>query len=109
MGFVKVADVSELPVGAMKKVVVGERTILLANVEGTYYALPNKCPHMGGSLADGQLEGAFVTCPRHGARYDVRSGQVVGDAHILFIKTKPQNALTYPVRMEGTSILVELP
>lgn len=109
MEFIRAADTSELPVGTMKKVVLGGAAILLANVDGVYYAINNKCPHLGGSLADGTLAGPIVTCPRHGARYDVRTGQAVHEAQILFVKTMPKEAQPYPVKVEGTSVLVGLP
>ncbi len=106
MEYVKVADKTELPENKMILVVVGGKEVLLANVAGSYYAIANKCTHLGGSLAKGSLEGSVVTCPKHGARFDVKTGQAVADAKIGFIKMGVKNEETYLVKVEGTDILV---
>lgn len=77
MNFVYVADVSEIPAGTMKLVLVAEREVLIVNVQGEYYALSNKCPHAGGSLSEGKLAGNIITCLKHGAEIDVTTGQIV--------------------------------
>jgi 3-phenylpropionate/trans-cinnamate dioxygenase ferredoxin subunit len=107
MSFVKAAVRSDIAVGTMKKITVGDATILLANIDGGFYALPNKCPHLGGSLADGKLEGGIVTCPRHGSRFDVKTGKAVGDPKILFITMKVSDTKSYPVRIDGEDVLVD--
>ena len=110
MEFIKALDTSELPAGKMVKVVLGDKEVLVANVAGSYYAIKNKCNHLGGSLANGKLEGSTVTCPRHGAQYDVITGKVVGDAKIAFMKFKVNNdEESFPVKVEGTTILVGIP
>jgi 3-phenylpropionate/trans-cinnamate dioxygenase ferredoxin subunit len=108
MEFVKVLDTSELPAGKMVKVVVGGKDVLLANVAGIYYAIANRCNHAGGSLANGKLEGSVVTCPRHGAQYDVKTGQAVRDAKFVFLNMKVQGEASYPVKVDGTAILVKI-
>ena len=76
--------------------------VCLAKVDGTVYALSGTCTHIGGPLDEGELEGTVLTCPWHGAQYDVRSGKVLrGPAR--------QDIQIYPVRVEGASILVSLP
>lgn len=92
----------------MLKVKSGQRDILLVNAGNTFYALNNRCPHMGGSLADGRLEGTAVTCPRHGSSFDVRTGKVLQDPHLLFIKMKVSDTIVYPIRIEGEKVLVGL-
>jgi 3-phenylpropionate/trans-cinnamate dioxygenase ferredoxin component len=104
--YVKVAETPLLPPGKMMLVVAKGKEILLANVGGTYYAIANKCTHLGGSLSDGKLEDGIVTCPRHGSKFDVRTGMNVGEAKIAFIKTKPKDEVRFEVKVEGTSILV---
>jgi 3-phenylpropionate/trans-cinnamate dioxygenase ferredoxin component len=106
MEYVRVADKSELPANKMIMVVVSGKEVLLANVDGSYYAIANKCSHLGGSLAKGSLQGCIVTCPRHGARFDVRTGQAVGEAKIGFLKMKVKDEESYTVKVEGTDILV---
>lgn len=109
MEYVKVALVSDLPANKMIKVIVADMAVLLANVDGSYYAIANKCTHLGGSLVDGSLDGSVVTCPRHGSKFDLKTGQNVGEAKLGFIKIKPKDEPSYPVKVEGTDILVGIP
>jgi 3-phenylpropionate/trans-cinnamate dioxygenase ferredoxin subunit len=109
MEFVKVMDVSELPAGQKVRVVVAGREILLANLDGSYYAIANKCSHLGGSLAKGTLEGKTVTCPKHGAQFNVETGKAEGKAKIAVIKMGVKDLESYQVKVEGTSIMVGVP
>jgi len=106
MEFIRVADKAELPVNKMILVVVGGKEVLLANIDGSYYAIANKCTHLGGSLSKGSLEGSIVTCPRHGARFDVKTGKAIADAKIVFIKMGVKDEESYSVKVEGTDIFV---
>lgn len=100
--FVRVAAVGELKPGEMRQVVVGDQRILLANVDGTYYALNDDCTHLGASLSDGTLSGEIVECPLHGSQFNVRSGEVVE-------WPADEAAQTYEVRVEEDQILLGLP
>ena len=106
MEYVRVADKSELPTNKMIIVVVGGKEVLLANVDGSYYAIANTCTHAGGSLAKGSIDGSIVTCPRHGARFNLMTGKAVREAKIGFIKIKVKDDASYTVKVEGTDILV---
>ncbi len=72
--FVKVAGASELPPGGKKLLDLDGRAVALFNVGGTFYAIDDVCTHDGGPLAEGELHGCEIECPRHGARFDVRTG-----------------------------------
>ena len=72
--FVKVATRAELPPGGKKLAEVDGRAIAVFNVDGGYYAIDDVCTHDGGPLAEGELMGCEIQCPRHGARFDVRTG-----------------------------------
>ena len=109
MEFVSVIDKAELPTNKMVIVVVDGKKVLLANVDGSYYAIANKCTHAGGSLAEGKLEGSIVACPRHGAQFDVKTGQAVGEAKIGFMKINVKDEKSYMVKVEGTNIMVGIP
>jgi 3-phenylpropionate/trans-cinnamate dioxygenase ferredoxin subunit len=106
MEYIRVADKAELPASKMILVVVGGKEVLLANVDGSYYAIANKCTHLGGSLSKGSLEGSIVTCPRHGSRFDVKTGQAIAGAKIGFIKMSVKDEKSYMVKVEGTDIFV---
>jgi 3-phenylpropionate/trans-cinnamate dioxygenase ferredoxin subunit len=106
MNFIRVAVKSEVAENSMIAVTVNGKEILLANIAGAFYAIANKCTHVGGPLAKGTLDGFVVTCPKHGARFDVRTGEAVGEAKIGFIKLKVKDELSFPVKVEGEDILV---
>ena len=73
-GFHKVADLSEVPVGRSKVVMLNNKAIALFNIEGKFYALHNLCPHEGGPLNEGRVKGHVVACPWHRA-FDLPRGE----------------------------------
>ena len=73
--FQTVARASEIAPGTMKLVNLGGKAVVIANVEGTFYAFGNKCTHVGGPLAEGALEGNTVTCPWHATIFNIESGE----------------------------------
>jgi nitrite reductase/ring-hydroxylating ferredoxin subunit len=77
-GFVKVAKTDEIVPGQGKIIEVGGKKIALFNVEGSFYAIDDTCTHRGGPLSEGVFDGKEITCPWHGATYDVTSGEVLG-------------------------------
>jgi 3-phenylpropionate/trans-cinnamate dioxygenase ferredoxin subunit len=99
--FIKVAARAELPPGGKLLVDLDGRAIAIFNVEGAYYAIDDICTHDGGPLAEGDLEGAEIRCPRHGARFDVRTGQA-----LCFPAFEPVD--THAVEIRGEDIYVEL-
>ncbi len=108
MKLVKITQTTELSEGNKKKISLEDKEILLVNIENTYYAIDNKCPHMGGSLYDGTLEGSNVVCPRHGSIFDVKTGKNIQGAKIAFVKIKVNDVQSYPVKVEGNDILIEM-
>lgn len=75
-GFFPVAEVGEIPEGGRKEVVIEDQPILVLNVGGTFYAIDDVCTHDDGPLGEGPLRGYEIECPRHGARFDIRTGEV---------------------------------
>ena len=115
MGYVSVGEVNQLAESAMMEVEAGGREILLARVGERFYAVDSRCPHMGGRLAQGRLEGTVVTCPRHGSQFDLVNGNVVrwlqGSGLLSRIGTalkSPRSLMTYNVKVERGEILVEV-
>jgi nitrite reductase/ring-hydroxylating ferredoxin subunit len=113
--FVPMAKTSELKNGAMKQVTVQGHEILIAQVDGKYYAVDNRCLHMGGNLSQGKLESTVVTCPLHGSQFDLQDGHVVRwlkGSGVLSSMTKAvkggKQLATYKVKTEGDSIMVEI-
>ncbi len=103
----RVASRADLMPNTMIRVEVEGKELLVANVDGAFYAVDGRCSHMGGQLWKGRLDGYTVRCPRHGAQYDLRSGEVVGQVRIPLIG-KATALTTYTVLAEGDDILIEL-
>jgi len=100
--FEKVADASELPAGAVKVVKVSGTEVMVANIEGTLYAIANKCTHVGGPLGKGRLNGSVIQCPLHGSKFDVKTGAVVsGPAQ------RPEP--TFQVKVESSAVWIKKP
>jgi 3-phenylpropionate/trans-cinnamate dioxygenase ferredoxin component len=100
--FIKVAKVDDLAEGATLALEADGELVCLAKVEGCIYAFTDNCTHISGPLNQGELEGTMLTCPWHGAQFDVRTGKVLrGPAR--------QDILTYPVKIEGQEIFIRLP
>ncbi len=98
-GFVTVARVGEIPEGGVKIVRLDDQPVAVFLIEGRYYALDDICTHDGGPVAEGTLDGYEIECPRHGARFDVRSG-----AALCLPATAP--VPTYAVKVTGDEIQV---
>ena len=99
--FIKVAGTDEIPAGSIKQVEVNGKSIALFNLDGNYYAIGNDCTHRGGPLAEGFVEGESVTCPWHGAQFNIKTGAVEGAP-----ASKP--VAKYNVRVQGSDIEVEV-
>jgi 3-phenylpropionate/trans-cinnamate dioxygenase ferredoxin component len=97
--FVPVCKISDVPEGGRLVVEVDERFVALFHVDGRFYAVDDRCSHDGGPLGDGQLEGFVVVCPRHGAKFDIRTGQVLS-------MPATRDIAAYEVRIEGEDVLV---
>lgn len=101
-GFIAVARLADLDRHPLLSVVVDDELICLTRVDGQIYAFTDNCTHISGPLNQGTFENGCITCPWHGAQFDVRTGKVLrGPAR--------QDLYTYPVRVDGDAILIELP
>jgi 3-phenylpropionate/trans-cinnamate dioxygenase ferredoxin subunit len=97
--FVTVAKVGEIPPGGVKVVRLDDQEIAVFNLAGAYYAVDDVCTHDGGPLAEGLIDGDAIECPRHGARFDIRTGRVLAMPATVPVPT-------YAVRVEGEEIQV---
>lgn len=98
---VKVAQADELSPGSGKVVDADGCSIALFNVEGAFHAIENMCTHRGGPLGKGELNGDSVTCPWHGAKFNVKTGAVTGPPAGTGVRS-------FVVKVEGNDVLVEL-
>jgi nitrite reductase/ring-hydroxylating ferredoxin subunit len=105
--FVNVAVKSEIEPGKMKAVKVGDKDVLIVNVNGAFYAIGGKCTHHGGNLAKGTLEGKILTCPSHHAQFDVTTGKVVSHPKVPLVHPKANDEVTYEVKVDQENILIK--
>ena len=101
MPFVKVATVAEVPENSVLEVSIGEDFYAICNVDGTITALSGVCLHEGGPLGQGNIAGGRLVCPWHGWEFDCRTGTNSYDSS--------ECVATYPVKVEGSDILLQVP
>jgi len=97
--FVTVATTDEVKPGERMVVEIGRHWIALFNVDGSYYAIEDVCTHDDGPLAEGKLEDCVIECPRHGAKFDIRTGKVLAAPALVDVPT-------YQVRVVGDAIQI---
>ena len=100
-GFIKVTTTEELADQQAKVVEVEGHKIALFRVNGAFYAVSDTCTHRGGPLSEGDVEGVEVTCPWHGAKFDISTGAVLGAPAREGVKS-------YPVRVTGADVEIEV-
>ncbi len=100
--FTTVATITEVPPGERLIVEIGRRWIVLFNVDGQYYAIEDRCTHDDGPLAEGELRGCEISCPRHGARFDVRDGRVLSAPALVDVPTFQTRILGEEIQIKAT-------
>ena len=93
----------DVPEGKAIAVVIGGKSIAVFNWDGKFFAIDDTCTHAGGSLAEGELNGKIVTCPWHGATFDITTGRPLDDS------IASESVGSYKVIVEGEDIKVEMP
>jgi len=102
MEYIEVSPASELKNGERLFVEVGDRSLVIFNIAGDFFAISDVCSHDDGPVGDGELEGFNIICPRHGAEFDVRTGKVMQMPAVVDIPA-------YPVRVVDGQIQVGIP
>jgi 3-phenylpropionate/trans-cinnamate dioxygenase ferredoxin component len=100
--FLQIAPAGELPEGERMFIEVEGRSIVIFNLAGKLYAIGDVCSHDNGPVGDGEIEEHEIICPRHGARFDIRTGKATSLPAVVDIPS-------YPVRVEGDMIEIGLP
>ena len=98
-GFVAVASTADIPAGTMKCVAVDGERVVLAHVDGHFYAFGDVCGHRNAPLSRGKLQGHIVECPLHFAQYDVRDGRLIDGPVAADVPVRE-------VRIDGDTVLV---
>jgi 3-phenylpropionate/trans-cinnamate dioxygenase ferredoxin subunit len=101
VAFVQVAKAGELSPAQVRRVEVHGKWLALFNIDGSFYALEDTCTHKGGSLSAGTVAGDQVTCPWHGAKFNIRTGEVLGPPAL-------RGVARYTVRLTGTDLEVQV-
>jgi nitrite reductase (NADH) small subunit len=98
---VRVAAAADVPAGEGRVIDASGRSLAVFNVDGAYHAIDNACPHRGGPLGDGDMDGPLVVCPWHGWRWDVTTGANANNPAV--------KVACFPVSVEAGEVFVELP
>jgi nitrite reductase/ring-hydroxylating ferredoxin subunit len=127
--FVEVAKLDEVPAGKMKHIELNGKEIMIVNLDGKFYALNDRCSHTNAPLSVGHIQDNILTCPMHGARFDITTGKKVSDPKMpsfnidslpvnmqkymeyagqLLSRIKTYDQDSYEVRVEGNSIKLKL-
>lgn len=98
--WVEVGTTEDLPPGSYTSVDVDDVQIAVFNCDGSYYAIEDVCTHDNGQLTGGEMEGCQVVCPRHGAKFDITSGEAL---------TPPayEPVDTFPIKVESGKVFVQ--
>lgn len=102
MGKIIAGKVSDIAPGKMIKVAVDGREILVANIDGEFFAVDDTCTHSGASLSEGELNGNVVTCGWHKAEFDCKTGKLAK------FPAKIRDLGTYKVSIESDNVFVEM-
>lgn len=100
LDWIAVADAADIPAGGWQEVNVEDTSILIIHAGDNFYAIENVCTHDGGTLSDGSLENNDIVCPRHGAKFCIKTGAVTAPPAYEDIKT-------FPVRIENGKVLLD--
>jgi 3-phenylpropionate/trans-cinnamate dioxygenase ferredoxin subunit len=99
--WIKVAQVGDLADGQAKVFEVEAQRVAICRVGQQYFAIQDLCTHDNGPLGEGELVGDLIECPRHGARFNVKSGEPVTLPAVVPVKT-------FPVKVTGKEVYVEI-
>jgi 3-phenylpropionate/trans-cinnamate dioxygenase ferredoxin component len=112
---IEVAKANEPMNGTMKKISVQGTDILLAKIEGKYYAVDNRCPHFGGDLSGSKLDGTTIICPKHRSEFDLKDGHVIRwtdwsgiKLNLAKVLRSPRPLKIYSVKEDGDKIFLEI-
>ena len=107
MALIRACSTSDVSKGGLKLVKVAGKELVIANVDGKFYALDNWCTHEQGNLSEGQLSKTVLTCPEHGAQFDVTSGRVLAGPDGEGPGEMP-TANVHRVEVQGGNVMVEV-
>jgi 3-phenylpropionate/trans-cinnamate dioxygenase ferredoxin subunit len=95
----EVCSIDEIPMGERLFITLGEVPVVIINVNGEIYAIEDVCTHDDGPLGEGEIEDHEIICPRHGARFNIQTGEVITLPAVIGVKT-------YPIKVKDKMILI---
>lgn len=101
-------DLETLKKEVKHRVVFDKTAILLIYREDNVYAISDRCPHMGASLANGEIENNMIVCPKHNAKIDFTNGKVIDRAKILFVKFPTKDTVSYPTEIKDGKVYIDV-
>ena len=101
-----IGKLADFPQGSIKEISIQGKTYAISNINGSLFAIEGMCGHSGGILSNGHLAGKMVTCPKHGAEYDVTTGKNLKKPRIPF--TKAPDLKSYKVTLDGENVTLEI-
>lgn len=99
--WISIAKINEIPLGGHKAITINGTPVVLFNLEGEYYAIENRCTHQDFPLSEGCIIDNEITCPLHGAKFNIKTGEVTAPPAFMDVQT-------FAVRIEQENIQVEL-
>ncbi len=103
----EVCGTDDVPAGGMRRFEVDGKAVLMLERGGRFFALENRCSHMNGDLSKGKQKGFVVKCPRHGAEYDIRTGEVIKNVGWPLLK-KAKGQGTFSVSVQDGRLFIEI-
>jgi 3-phenylpropionate/trans-cinnamate dioxygenase ferredoxin subunit len=97
----RIGSTTDFPQGSPKMIMVGGMPIAVFHIGEKFYAMYDKCSHRGGALHEGYVDGTIVTCPLHGAQFDIATGQNLSPP-------APAPVRVFPVHVEGNDVFIEM-
>ena len=110
MALEKLCKIEDIPENTAKKFIIKDFDLAVFNVEGNFYAIDRKCTHMKGNLAKGLVEGTAVRCPLHGAKFNLKTGELLDQPGTIagwFKKAK--NTTVYKMKVKNDELYIDLP
>jgi 3-phenylpropionate/trans-cinnamate dioxygenase ferredoxin subunit len=99
--FIKVAKVTDIPNPGKQMLEVDDRLVVLFHVGDVFYCVDDVCTHDGGPLGDGELVDGTIACPRHGAQFDIKTGEAL-------CMPATENTIVHQVKVDGDDVLVQI-
>lgn len=108
MAFKEATSLKALKESKKLRIVLEDTPILITYCDDSVYAINDQCPHMKASLMKGDFKDGIVTCAKHNAQIDVKTGEILEKAKVLFIKMPTKTAKTYETKVEADKVYVNL-